>query len=86
MAIGNTKWRPSMIENHCYDLLDDYILGVDTYEYTAVDVISTYLSECSNIQWEIFCVAWPDMTGGSCSVAFVEDGILHTFGFDYKKV
>lgn len=80
------KWHPSWVENEIYSMMDDYMIGMETYEEGLVDTISDFLgNNCPNIEWNLGCSEWPDCTGGVCYVSWIEDGHIHMIGFDYKK-
>lgn len=81
-----TEWKPSEIENTLYDIMKDYEISFDLYEESTVSAITDYFSNyMTNIQWQLDCSEWPDMTGGSCFVSFVDNCTLHMIGFDFKK-
>ena len=84
--LGNTKFNPSAIEDAIYDMMDNYMLGMEIYEERLVDVVSDFLgNHCSSIEWQLGCSEWPDCSGGTCFVSWIEAGHLHSIGFDYKK-
>lgn len=80
-----TKWAPSTIENDLYNIMEEYQIGIELYEYDVVDKVSDYLSQKFNIQWQLGCTEWQDMTGGVCYISFIDNSILHMLGFDYRK-
>lgn len=84
--LDNEKFYPSTIEDAIYDTMDDYMLGMETYEEGLIDAISDFLgSYCLDTEWKIGCSEWPDCSGGVCYVSWIEAGHLHMIGFDYKK-
>lgn len=84
--LGNTKFRPSFIEDEIYEMMDDYIVGMETYEEGLVDAVSDFLGNyCPGTEWQLSCSEWPNCSGGVCYVSWIEDGHLHMIGFDYKK-
>lgn len=83
---GNGEFVPSFVEDAIYSMMDDYMLGMETYEEGLVDTITDFLGHnCPGIQWQLGCSEWPDCSGGVCYVSWVEGGHLHMIGFDYKK-
>lgn len=81
-----TKWAPSEIENTLYDIMESYEIGLDLYEEGVVSAITDYFSDyVTNIQWQLGCTEWQDMTGGVCYISFIDNGTLHMIGFDYRK-
>ena len=84
--LGNEKFYPSAIEDEIYEMMDDYMLGIEIYEEGLVNAISDFLSNhCPNIKWQLGCSEWPDCSGGACFVSWIEADHLHMIGFDYKK-
>lgn len=80
-----TRVYPSHIEDEIYGIMDDYIVGIDTYEAGLVDAISDFFMNYKKVEWQLGCAEWPNFEGGSCSVSWIEDGHLHMIGFDYRK-
>lgn len=84
--IGNEKFYPSVIENAIYNIMDDYMLGIEIYEEDLVDAVSDFLNNYRpGIVWQLGCSEWPNCEGGSCFVSWIENGHFHMIGFDYKK-
>ena len=84
--LGNTKFNPSFIEDEIYEMMDDYIMGSDTYEEGLVSAVTDFLTNYAPvIEWNLTCPEWPDCSGGVCYVSWIENGHLHMIGFDYKK-
>ena len=84
--LGNAKFNPSVIEDHIYSMMDDYMLGMETYEEGLVDAVTDFLGNyCPNIVWQLGCSEWPNCSGGVCYVSWIENGHIHMIGFDYKK-
>ena len=76
---------PSVIENEIYDLLDDYMLGMDFYEYGAVDAITDFFMNHKKIlEWMLACTVC-DHDLGECAVSWIEDGHLQMTMFSYEK-
>ena len=42
--LGNTKFNPSFIEDEIYEMMDDYIVGSDTYEEGLVSAVTDFLT------------------------------------------
>lgn len=76
-GIGN-EFHPSVIEDCIYDILCEPEYVVSTREYTkdAIDAVQAYLEECGN-QFNIIEDSYPDMTGASVSICWIEKGYLH---------
>ena len=84
--LGNEKFYPSAIEDAIYGMMDDYMLGMETYEEGLVDTINDFLGNyCFGFEWQLGCSEWPDCSGGVCFISWIEDGHLHMISFDYKK-
>ena len=83
--LGNTKFNPSVIEDHIYSMMDDYMLGWEIYEEGLVDAVTDFLGNyVPTVEWNLACSEWPDCSGGVCYVSWIEAGHLHMIGFDYK--
>lgn len=80
-----TEWRPSEIENALYNIMESYEIGFDLYDGSVVEEIPNFFFHKPNVQWQLSCSEWPDMTGGVCSISFIDNGTLHMISFDYKK-
>lgn len=79
-----TSWRPSKIEDAIYDILEDYEVKIDVYEESATEATANFLHlHTPAIQWQLSCSSWPDGSGGTCAVAWIEDGTIHSIMFDY---
>ena len=84
--LGNTKFHPSFIEDEIYEMMDDYIVGSDTYEEGLVSAVTDFLTNYAPVvEWNLACSEWPNCSGGVCHVSWIESGHLHMIGFDYKK-
>ncbi len=84
--LGNTKFNPSFIEDEIYEMMDDYMVGSDTYNEGLVSAVTDFLTNYNpGIEWNLSCSEWPDCSGGVCYVSWIENGHLHMIGFDYKK-
>ena len=84
--LGNTKFRPSFIEDAIYDMMDDYIAGSDIYNEGLVSAVTDFLTNYNrNIEWNLAGSEWPNCSGGACHVSWIESGHLHSIGFDYIK-
>lgn len=80
-----TEWKPSHIENDLYDIMESHEIGLNLYEEDVVEEIIEYFTHKFNVQWLLDQSEWPDMTGSSCFISFIDDGTLHMVGFDYKR-
>jgi hypothetical protein len=50
-----TKFHPSYIEDEIYEIMDDYIVGSDTYEAGLVDAISDFFTNYKDTEWQLGC-------------------------------
>ena len=81
-----SKWYPSLIEDEIYEMMDKYAIGSDTYSEGLVSEITDFLTKDTyGFEWKLACSPWPNMTGGVCSVCWIEDGHVHLVMFDYQK-
>lgn len=71
-----------MIEQF-YDILEDYLIGIGTYEVEVIDVL-VELFEKSGINHKWDCTHWPDMSGGIATFSWIEDDELFLEGFEYR--
>ena len=79
-------FRPSEIEDEIYNILEDYILGSDLYEYNATNSISDYLGNYEKIPYQMCCSPVSILNGtGICSVAWCENGFPKLVVFEYKE-
>lgn len=78
-------FSPSVIEDKIYSIMEDYLVGVDTYDKGVVDAIIDYFNHIGCEEYQLACSSWPDMTGGVCAVAFMEGGHSHLVMFDYQN-
>jgi hypothetical protein len=76
-GIGN-DFHPSRIEDQIYDLINesDYIASSSEYERTVGPAIMEYLENCG-VQFNMIEDPYPDMTGASLSICWIEGGHLH---------
>lgn len=84
-GIGN-EFRPSYIEDDIYDLCDEtgeYIASSHEYERTVSPAIMEYLENCG-VQFNMIEDPYPDMSGASLSIAWIEDGYLHHIVLNLK--
>ena len=56
-----------------YDTLEDYTMGSDTYEHGAISAITDLFCHYPDVAYQMETTDYPDMTGGICSVAFVDN-------------
>lgn len=76
-CIGN-DFHPSTIENHIYDIIntEEYIMSSSEYDRTIGAAIMNYLKDCC-VQFNIIEDPYPDMTGASLSICWIETNYLH---------
>ena len=77
-------FHPSIIESRIEEIMDFHAIGIDLYDSELADKIIDYLSNTLKIDFQILHSDWPDETGGTCAVAFIDDGHPHLVMFDYK--
>ena len=84
--LGNTKFNPSFVEDEIYEMMDDYVEGSDLYNEGLVSAVTDFLTNYNpGVEWNLGCSEWPNCSGGSCFVSWIENGHLHMIAFDYKK-
>lgn len=85
-GIGN-DFHPSVIEDTIYDICDEnegeYIASSHEYERTVGPAIMEYLENCG-IQFNMIEDPYPNMTGASLSICWIEDGHLHHIVLNLK--
>ena len=82
MMLG--AFHPSIIEARIEEIMDFHAISIDLYSFDLTDKIVDYLSNTLKIDFQLCCSDWPDETGGTCAVAFIDDGYPHLVMFDYK--
>ena len=80
--LGN--FHPSHIEEKIYNLMEDYEIGTDIYDFSLTEKLVDWFTNL-HIEFQLCCSEWPNGEGGVCSVAFVEEGFPHLIVFDYYK-
>ena len=78
--------RPSNLVDEIYNIMYDYETeGIEIYSHSVIDAIIEYLAtkNCAD-KFQLCCIPWPNMVGGCCAIAVVEDGYPHLITFDYK--
>ena len=78
MAIGSAGFRPSVIEDNIYDLInrEDYIVSSKEYTEKCMRAVESLLTSM-RVQWHCIWDSYPDNTGASVSFAWIEAGDLH---------
>lgn len=78
--------RPSYLVNEIYNIMEDYETeGIDTYDYRVINAIIDYLTnECHTDKYQMSYNVWPNMIGGYCSIAVVDNDYPFLIAFDYK--
>ena len=81
------EYYASEYENDIYNLLDDYLVGIDLYDYDVIDDITKFLHN-QNLRFRLVCSEKLTDGCGTCSVAFVDNGypILIVFDYTYYKI
>lgn len=84
MSIG-TKFYPSVIENHIYELMDDekFIRGIELYSAGLEAVIVSYLDE-ANVEFQLMSSVHTDYDGESVYLSFIDDGHLHMISWEVR--
>lgn len=70
-------------ENQIYDILEDYAIGIDTYEWDTDEVIVNFLTE-KNLEFKHIVSMWPNMEGYCAFFSWIENGKLYAIAFDVK--
>lgn len=83
-GIGN-DFHPSVIENGIYEICDEYDYCVSSHEYdrTVGPAIMAYLENCC-VQFNMIEDPYPNMSGASLSICWIEDGYLHHIVLNLK--
>jgi hypothetical protein len=83
-GIGN-DFHPSYIEDTIYDIIDteEHTMSSSEYDRTIGPEIMNYLENCG-VQFNIIEDPYPDMTGASLSIAWIEDSYLHHIVLNIK--
>lgn len=76
-GVGN-EFRPSAIEDYIYDMIntEEHTVSSSEYDRTIGPEIMAYLENCC-VQFNIIEDPYPDMTGASLSICWIETGYLH---------
>ena len=84
--LGNMRFNPSVIEDEIYEMMDDYMVGLNIYNEGLVSAVTDFfINHNPIVEWNLDCSEWPNCEGGACFVSWIENGHLHMIGFDYKK-
>ncbi len=83
-GIGN-DFHPSYIEDTIYDIIDteEHTMSSSEYDRTIGPEIMEYLENCG-VQFNMIEDPYPDMTGASLSIAWIEDSYLHHIVLNIK--
>jgi len=83
-GVGN-DFHPSAIENHIYDIIntEEHTVSSSEYDRTIGPAIMEYLEDCS-VQFNMIEDPYPDMTGASLSICWIETGYLHHIVLNLK--
>lgn len=79
------KFYPSKIENEIYNIMENHMIGIDTYNEDTSESIINFFSKHPNIEFQLVCSEWPNCEGGVCAISFQEEGHPHLIMFDYRK-
>lgn len=72
---------PSQVEQSIIEILDNWAEGINTYLESAITIIESNLRK-TKLEWNIDKFFY-DYDHGGCSIAWVEDGHLHTMSFEF---
>ena len=85
-GIGN-DFHPSVIEDTIYEICDEnegeYIASSYEYERTVGPAIMAYLENCY-VQFNMIEDPYPNMSGASLSICWIEDDYLHHIVLNLK--
>lgn len=83
-GIGN-DFHPSAIEDYIYDIIntEEHTMSSSEYDRTVGPEIMTYLENCC-VQFNMIEDPYPDMTGASLSICWIESGYLHHIVLNLK--
>lgn len=83
-GIGN-EFHPSVIEDTIYEIGDEveYFISSNEYDRAIGPAIQEYLENCG-VQFNIIEDPYPDMTGASLSICWIENGYLHHIVLNIK--
>lgn len=79
--LGN--FNPSEIKQKIYDFMDDYLIGMDTYEYELTTMLADFLGNKLHIEYNLYCFDDSNGFGGICAVAFIDNGHPQMVTFEY---
>lgn len=84
-GIGNSNWKPSQIEDYIYNMINipDFLASSSEYTKDIVPTIQEYLEMCA-VQFNIIEDPYPDMTGASLSICWIELTCLHHIVLNIK--
>ena len=83
-GIGN-DFHPSMVEDDIYDIINQerYIVSSGEYDRTVGPAIMAYLENCC-VQFNMIEDPYPNMTGASLSICWIENDHLHHIVLNLK--
>lgn len=83
-GIGN-DFHPSAIEDYIYDIIntEEHTVSSSKYDRTVGPAIMEYLENCA-VQFNMIEDPYPDMTGASLSICWIETGYLHHIVLNLK--
>lgn len=90
-GIGNVKFHPSMVEDKIYDIMADGHIMIaateDVYDEELFDAVQELFEHGLpyEFQWNMMQTMWPNAEGGSVYCSWMEQGWLHTIGWDFIK-
>ena len=81
----SNKFHPSLIEDGIYEICNEHDYCALSREYDRTDgpAIMEYLENCG-VQFNVIEDPYPDMTGASLSICWIEDDYLHHIVLNLK--
>lgn len=80
------NFNPSAIINEIYDILDEYEVSTDIYEYSVIERITDYIDDKTHGEYVLTCDDYPNEYGGHCAVAFIDKGHPQLVFFEYEYI
>lgn len=79
-----TNWRPSVIEDEIYGVMEAYEMGTDLFQEGVIEAIGDYfMNYHPTTNWKLACSRWPNDAGGVCAVSWTEGDYIGMVMFDY---
>lgn len=89
MALGNTKFYPSKVEDRIYDLMnEDKYLEEDTYIYKCeilTAIVNLLFEEFKEVEFEMQSARTLQPDVFICHLYWIENGHLHSTNWMYRE-